>query len=342
MSIEIGDKTYGTLSLGTKTPPIPYSKSVPVLHHVKNKYGVKFFNCGEFYQFSEESNNLQMFRNFMDEVDPKEEIIVSIKGCMDLGKMQMDGSKEGVAKSIENCISYFEGAKNRPKILFEPARVDPQVPIEKTVEYIYEYVKAGKIDGIALTEVGAESISKAVKVAPISAIEVEFSLISQHIIEMGILAEASKHNIPVLAYSPLGRGYLTDSTLQTTDFIASLPPTDSRKKMGFDRFTEEIFLKNLPRLKALYEYAQSKNMLLEALAMSYVSSVSGLENFEGIPKVTKVLPLPSGSTVEKVDKNYGSMVQLSRKEVDELQEILAKYPIYGYRYNAHVESLLNG
>ena len=96
------------------------------------------------------------------------------------------------------------------------ARVDPSVPYGETIGYISEYVKLGVIDGISLSEVGKESIQAALKVFPISCVELELSLFSQEVITTGILEELSKHNLPLIAYSPLCRGLLTDYAVENS------------------------------------------------------------------------------------------------------------------------------
>lgn len=155
------------------------------------------------------------------------------------------------------------------------------------------------------------------------------------------MAEASKHNIPVLAYSPIGRGFLTDFCVESDDFLKSFHPND-RKITQYDRFKEENFKKNLPFFKTLYDFAKSKGLSLESLALSYLESLSGVEDFEGIDKVTQIIPIPSGSTTEKLDKNYGNIVQLTKQDISKLQEICNEHQIHGLRYNASIEGFLNG
>ena len=88
------------------------------------------------------------------------------------------------------------------------ARVDLSVPIEETIGYIAEYVKAGKLGGISLSEVSAATIRKAHSVHPISAVEVEFSLWATEILENDVASTCAELGIPIIAYSPLGRGFL--------------------------------------------------------------------------------------------------------------------------------------
>ena len=101
-------------------------------------------------------------------------------------------------RSVENCLKLLDGKKHID--IFEPARVDPNTPFEVTLKALEEYVKAGKIGGISLSEVGAATIQKAVKVTKIVAIEVELSLWSLDIFNNGVAAAAAEHGIPIVAY----------------------------------------------------------------------------------------------------------------------------------------------
>lgn len=85
------------------------------------------------------------------------------------------------------------------------------MPYEETISYIAEYVKAGRIGGISLSEVNAEQIRKAASVHKISAVEVEFSLFCTDILDNGIAKTCAELNIPIVAYSPLGRGFLVSA-----------------------------------------------------------------------------------------------------------------------------------
>lgn len=102
------------------------------------------------------------------------------------------------------------------------ARVDPNTPIEETIGYIAEYVKAGKLGGISLSEVGANSIRKAAGVHKISAVEVEFSLFCTDILDNGVAKACAELNIPIVAYSPLGRGFLV-----SVPYLHKCSPTNS-------------------------------------------------------------------------------------------------------------------
>ena len=112
-------------------------------------------------------------------------------------------SQENVKRSIENSLKILDGKKSID--IFEPARIDKNVPLEVTLKALEEYVKAGKIGGIALSEVGAPTIQKAVKITKIVAIEVELSLWSLDILSNGVAKAAAEHNIPIVAYGKLSQ-----------------------------------------------------------------------------------------------------------------------------------------
>ncbi|KAL6449789.1 hypothetical protein SBY92_000690 [Candida maltosa Xu316] len=325
---------FGTMSMTwTPTPP-PFEQSIDTLKFVTShpEFGTKLINGGEFY--GPDDANLKLLKEFLEQNDPKEneKLIISIKGGADTKTLRPDGSQESIGKSIENIAS--------PKLLFEIARVDGRLPYKETLGYISEYVKNGTIDGISLSEVGIGSIESALEVFPISCVELELSLFSQEVISTGILAKLSEHGIPLIAYSPLCRGILTDHTVENLDsFLGNIPQGDIRHHL--DKFQPEIFAKNVPALKALYNYAHDvKHTTLESLALSWILKVSGAKNFRGIPEVTRILPIPSGSTKKRVESNLGSLIELSDEDLQAIDKIFQDHPITGLRYNEALEGTL--
>lgn len=170
------------------------------------KHGSNFWNGGELYG-SPERNSLHLLNEyFTNYPEDSKEVVLSIKGGFKKGSMEVQGDKENVTRSIEECLNVLDGKKFID--IFECARVDPNVPIEETISYIAEYVKAGKIGAIGLSEASAENIRRAAKVHPIAAVEVELSLWSAHIFKNGVVETCAELGIPIVAYSPLGNGFL--------------------------------------------------------------------------------------------------------------------------------------
>lgn len=127
-----------------------------------------------------------------------EKVILSIKGGINLSKYQPDGTPEGIAKSINNCMEQLGGTKKID--LFECARVDRKTPIETTMKALEEHVKKGDIGGICLSECSAATVEAAAKVTKIWGVEVEFSLWSLDVLSNGVAAACAKNGIPLIAY----------------------------------------------------------------------------------------------------------------------------------------------
>lgn len=121
--------------------------------------------------------------------------------------MKSNRSKEGVRRSVDNVLKLLDDKKSLN--IFECARIDPDALIETAIAALAEYVKKGKIKGVLLSEVKAETIRRVHQVHPICCVEVELSLWSTDILENGIAATYRDLGIPIVAYSPLGRGFLT-------------------------------------------------------------------------------------------------------------------------------------
>jgi pyridoxine 4-dehydrogenase len=175
------------------------------------EYGANCWNGGEIYG-PPDRNSLQLLNAYFTKYpEDADKVVLSIKGGLTPGgipdpKSHPDGSPENVKRSIDECLRVLDGKKFLN--LFECARVDPNTPIEITIAAINEYVTAGKIGGISLSEVNANTIRRAAKVAKISAVEVEMSLWATDILENGIAEACAELDIPVIAYSPIGRGFL--------------------------------------------------------------------------------------------------------------------------------------
>lgn len=125
---------------------------------------------------------------------------------MEILTYDADGSEANVKRSVNECLRVLDGKKKLD--LFECARVDPKTPIEITVGALAKYVEAGKLGGISLSECSAETIRRAAKVHKISAVEVEFSVWATEILENDVAKVCAELDIPIVAYSPLGRGFL--------------------------------------------------------------------------------------------------------------------------------------
>jgi aryl-alcohol dehydrogenase-like predicted oxidoreductase len=143
-------------------------------------------------------------------------------------------------------------------------RIDPNTPVEETVGAMSRLVEEGKVRYLGLSEVSAEVLRQVHAVHPITALQTEYSLFDRHVEEEGILAAARELGIGFVAYSPLGRGFLSGDIKTPDDF----EPNDSRR--FFPRYQGENFYKNLELVQKLQTLAEAKGVTSSQLALAWV------------------------------------------------------------------------
>jgi len=288
--------------------------------------GANFWNGGEFYG-TPEHNSLHLLNHYFTKYpEDAEKVVISIKGGLG-SNMWPDGSKENVHRSVDNCIKLLDGKKTLD--IFECGRVDPKTPIETTMEALAACVKEGKIKGISLSEVRAETIRRAHKVHPICAVEVEFSLWATDILSNGVAATCAELGIPIVAYSPLGRGFLTGEIKSVDD----LPKDDHRRMLP--RFQPDVMPKNLKLVTELEKLAKKKGCKPGQLGMAWVKS------FNGKPGMPTIIPIPGATTEGRVLENSKD-VSLTKEDLEEIDGILSKTVVVGDRYPGVLNALCNG
>jgi aryl-alcohol dehydrogenase-like predicted oxidoreductase len=230
-----------------------------------------------------------------------------------------DPSKRGVNGKPEYVRSSCEGSLKRLGVdvidLYYLHRKDPATDIEETVGAMAELVKEGKIRGIGLSEVNAVTLRRAHEVHPISALQSEYSLWTRDP-EDGILQTCRELGIAFVAYSPLGRGFLTGQYKKFEDFEAD----DYRRHSP--RFQGENFNKNLQLVSQLEEMATIKGCTTAQLALSWVMA-----------RGEYIFPIPGTKHKKYLEENTGALnVSWSKKELDEIEAIAPKDVAAGLRY----------
>ncbi|KAL9536271.1 Pyridoxal reductase [Sphaerulina musiva] len=322
-NIPIHDTGYGLMGLTWRPNPVSQSQAFAAMKAALDS-GANFWNGGEFYG-PPTRNSLHLLNEyFTANPEDADKVVISIKGGAKPGTLLPDGSAENTRRSIEECLKVLDGKKKLD--LYETSRVDPEVPIEIWVRTANEYVKAGKLGGISLSECSANSIRRAAKVAKIDAVEVEFSLWATEILENGVAAACAELDIPIVAYSPLGRGFLTGDIKKPED----IPEDDMRRHMP--RFQPENFGQNLKLLTEVEKLAQRKGVKPGQLAMAWVRAQSSK------PGMPKFIPIPGATTPERVKENMVE-VDLSEADIKELDSLIASCTIVGRRYGqgSHLE-----
>ncbi|KFY17015.1 hypothetical protein V492_00943 [Pseudogymnoascus sp. VKM F-4246] len=322
---QVGWAGYGLLGLTWRSEPLAEEDSFKAMRAALAN-GSNFWNAGEFYG-PPDFNSLTLLEKYFTKFpQDSDEVLLSVKGG--LKDWQPDGSPENVRMSVDNCLRLLNGKKKID--IFECARVDKNTPIETTLKVLdEEYVKTGKIGGIGLSEVSADTIERAVKVCKIVAVEVEVSLWATDIFSNGVAQACARHNIPVVAYAPIGRGMLTGQITKPED----IPEGDFRKTVP--RFQKENFGKNLELVRELEKTANKLGCTPAQLAISWVRSLS---QKNGNPEI---IPIPGSATVERVNEN-AKHVPLSKEDLAEIESILQSFKVAGGRYGGLAAEFMHG
>jgi len=209
--------------------------------------------------------------------------------------------------------------------LYQYHRVDERVPIEDTVGAMGELVRAGKVRHIGLSEVSAATLHRAHAVHPIASVQSELSLWTRDPEETGVLAACKELGVGFLAYSPLGRGFLTGQIRSAADFA----PDDFRRVSP--RFQGENFAKNLALVDAVNALSSKKGCTTAQLALAWV-----------LARAPFVVPIPGTKRRRYLEDNAGAVrVTLTADELAEIDRIFPPGVAAGPRYQAAGMAMLN-
>lgn len=236
------------------------------------------------------------------EIDDNEQLTWRING-------QKDYVKKAVERSLKNLgTDYID--------LYYLHRLDPNTPIEETVGAMADLVKEGKVGYIGLSEVSSETIRKAHEIHPLTALQTEYSLFERNAEENGTLKTLEELNIGFVAYSPLGRGFISGEIQHPEDF----PENDFRRSIP--RFQGEQFYKNIELLNEIKIIADERNITASQLALAWIAS----KGFVAIPGTKRV---------KYVEENIAAtQLDLTSEELNRLKSIIPLGTITGDRYDA--------
>lgn len=238
-----------------------------------------------------------------------------------------DPMKRGINGKPEYVREACEGSLKRLGVetidLYYQHRVDPNTPIEETVGAMAELVKEGKVRYLGLSEASAETIKRANAVHPITALQTEFSLWTRDIEDDNILNTIRELNIALVAYSPLGRGFLTGEFKKFED----LPEDDYRRHSP--RFQGENFEKNLELVRKIEEVAARKNCTPAQLALAWT-----------LKQGEDIVPIPGTKKRTRLEENIGAIeVELTPEDLQEINDIAPN--VSGLRYPAEMMKTVN-
>jgi aryl-alcohol dehydrogenase-like predicted oxidoreductase len=277
--------------------------------------GITFFDTAEVYgPYTNEILVGEALEPFKDEV------IIATK----FGFNFVDGKMAGLNSRPENIRKVAEESMKRLKIdvidLFYQHRVDPNVPIEDVAGTVKDLIQEGKVKHFGLSEAGANTIRKAHAVQPVTALQSEYSLWTrQH--EKDIIPTIEELGIGLVAYSPLGKGFLAGKIDESTQFAEG----DIRNILP--RYTEEARNANQALLDIIERFSKEKNATNAQIAIAWI-----------LAKKPWIVPIPGTTKIHRLTENNGAAsIEFTAEELQEIETASTQIEIVGTRYPEAME-----
>jgi aryl-alcohol dehydrogenase-like predicted oxidoreductase len=281
-----------------------------------HELGVTFFDTAELYGGGTGSNEQLLgraVRGFRDEV------VLATKFGFDMTKDQFEGEAldsrpEHIREVTENSLRYL--GTDHIDVLYQH-RVDPAVPIEDVAGTVGELIAAGKVRYFGLSEAGPETIRRAHVVQPVSVLQTEYSIFEREV-EDAVLPVLRELGIGFVAYSPLGRGFLTSTVRPGSEY----PENDMRS--FDDRWQGKNYEANVEAVAQLKALAGTLGITVAQLALAWL-----------LAQGEDIVPIPGTRNPRRLAENVGSAeTELTGADLDRIRQILP-HGSYGSRYLAH-------
>ena len=279
--------------------------------------GVNFFDTAEVYgPFTNEEIVGEALAPF------GKEVIIATKFGFDF----QNGKQSGLNSRPENIRKVAEASLKRLRLevidLFYQHRVDPNVPIEEVAGTVKDLISEGKVKHFGLSEAGSQTIRRAHAVQPVTALQSEYSLWTRKP-EEEIIPTLEELGIGFVAYSPLGRGFLTgkmtvDTKFETSDFRNNLP-----------RFTADALKANQSLIDLLEKVAKQKNATTAQIALAWL-----------LAQQPWIVPIPGTTKLHRLEENIGAAsIELTNDDLAQIQEAASNIKVEGNRYPENLEKL---
>lgn len=295
--------------------PFPEKKDAINLIHKAVEEGVNFFDTAEVYgPYTNEELVGEALAPF------KGKVVIATK----FGFNIENGKMNGVNSRPEKIRTAVEGSLKRLGIetidLLYQHRVDPNVPIEDVAGTVKDLIKEGKAKYFGLSEAGATTIRKANTVLPVAALQSEYSMWTrQH--ETEIIPTIEELGIGLVAFSPLGKGFLAGKMDESTTFADG----DIRKILP--RYTEDARKANQALVDLLNRFAANRNATSAQIALAWV-----------LAQKPWIVPIPGTTKLHRLTENNGAAnIQLTAQELKEIEDASAQIKIVGTRYTEQME-----
>jgi aryl-alcohol dehydrogenase-like predicted oxidoreductase len=277
--------------------------------------GETFFDTAEVYgPFTNEEIVGEALRPVRDRV------VIATKFGFNIVDGQMKGMNSQPAHIREVCDASLKRLGVEVIDLFYQHRVDPNVPIEDVAGAVKDLIAAGKVRHFGLSEPGAQTVRRAHAVQPIAALQNEYSLWTRGPETNGILQACEELGIGLVAYSPLGKGFLTgamgkDTKIGDNDFRKNLP-----------RFTREAMEKNQALVDLLKTIATGKKATPAQIALAWL-----------LARKPWIVPIPGTTKLSRLEENLGAAeIRLTADDLARIERAAAEISVEGERYPPHL------
>ncbi|GAB4024708.1 aldo/keto reductase [Spirosoma gilvum] len=300
-------------AMGLSFPNAPTKKESIQLLRSAVEHGITFFDTAQSYGDNEllVGEALEPLRN---------DVVIATKFGFKEGKMML-----GLDSRPETIKAVAEASLKRLKTdmidLFYQHRVDPNVPIEEVAGTVKELVQQGKVKYFGLSEANADTICKAHAVFPVTALQSEYSMFYREP-EHDIIPTLEKLGIGFVAFSPLGKGFLTGTINADTEF----DKTDGRSMAP--RFSKENREANQVLIDLVASIAKGKNLTPAQIALAWL-----------LAQKPWIVPIPGTSKLQRLRENSkATNISLTKDELSNIQAALAAIKIVGERYPAQIQA----
>jgi aryl-alcohol dehydrogenase-like predicted oxidoreductase len=317
-NLEVSAMGFGCMGLSFGLgPAVDKQQGIAVIRKAVER-GVTFFDTAEVYgPFTNEELVGEALAPF------RHQVVIATK----FGFKIENGKQAGVDSRPQHIKEVAEASLKRLKTdvidLFYQHRVDSEVPIEDVAGAVKDLIEQGKVKHFGLSEAGAQTIRRAHAVQPVTALQNEYSLWWREP-EEKILPTLEELGIGVVAFSPLGKGFLTGAIKEDTQFDKN----DFRNIVP--RFTPENRKANKAFVDVLTRFAQQKKATPAQIALAWL-----------LAQKPWIVPIPGTTKIHRLEENIGALnLQLSRDDVRELDIAASKIPVQGARYPEELQKLV--
>ncbi|TNY17098.1 Aldo/keto reductase [Rhodotorula diobovata] len=287
--------------------------------------GCTLWNSARIY--GKDQHNEKLVGEVLREGEVRSKVVVvtkwGLKGTVN--GMEVDGSADFCRQCIDESIENLGSAPD----IYLLHRIDKKVPVEESVKAMEEARQAGKCKYIGLSAMSAKTLRRAAAVAKIDFVEMEWSPFETTIESNGVIEACQELGVKILAYSPLGKGFLTGRFRSFDDINKE---GDMRGGGAFPRLTKDLFDHNFKLVEAFEKIAAAKGCTPGQLALAWDCQV-----YPGL-----IIPIPGTKSTKYLEENWAAKdIKLTDDEMQEIRRVMNENPIKGNQYNEQLQKLLD-